>query len=46
MGKIFEFKMNNSKTVITQVKELQLILRNLRVEDMTINESFQVIEII
>ncbi|KAL0410757.1 UNVERIFIED_CONTAM: hypothetical protein Slati_3665400 [Sesamum latifolium] len=40
--KFLEFKMVDSKTVMNQVQEFQMILHDLHVEGMKLNESFQV----
>ncbi|KAL0289051.1 UNVERIFIED_CONTAM: hypothetical protein Sangu_2631500 [Sesamum angustifolium] len=37
-----EFKMVDSKTVMNQVQEFQMILHDLHAEGMKLNESFQV----
>ena len=41
-GKFLDFKMVDSKTVINQAQELQLIIRQLQDEGMILSESFQV----
>ena len=41
-GKFLDFKMVDSKTVISQAQELQLIIRQLEDEKMTLSETFQV----
>ena len=41
-GKFLDFKMVDSKTVINQTQELQVIIRQLHDEGMTLSESFQV----
>ena len=41
-GKFLDFKMVDTKTVINQVQELQLIIRQLEDEKLTLSESFQV----
>ena len=41
-----EFKMINSKVVISQVQVLQIILHEIQVENMVLSESFQVTSII
>ncbi|KAK4399477.1 hypothetical protein Sango_1423200 [Sesamum angolense] len=40
--KVFEFKMVDSKTVMNQVQEFQMILHDLYAEGMKLSESFQV----
>ncbi|KAL0462524.1 UNVERIFIED_CONTAM: hypothetical protein Slati_0140000 [Sesamum latifolium] len=40
--KFLEFKMVDSKTVMNQVQEFQMILHDLHAEGMTLSESFQV----
>ncbi|KAM7484120.1 hypothetical protein LguiA_000129 [Lonicera macranthoides] len=42
VGRFLDFKMVDSKTVISQVQDLQLILHEIHAEGMTLNESFQV----
>ncbi|XP_073124067.1 uncharacterized protein [Henckelia pumila] len=46
VGKFLDFKMIDSKTVMSQVQEIQIILHDLLAEGMEINESFQVASII
>lgn len=46
VGKFLDFKMVDSKTVISQVEEFQLILHEILAEGMVISESFQVAAII
>ncbi|GMY37975.1 Retrovirus-related Pol polyprotein from transposon TNT 1-94 [Fagus crenata] len=46
VGKFLDYKMLDSKTVISQVQELQLILHEIHAEGMTLSESFQVATII
>ncbi|XP_075112358.1 uncharacterized protein LOC142182206 [Nicotiana tabacum] len=41
-AKFLDFKMVDSKSVITQVQELQVIVHDLLAEGMVINEAFQV----
>ena len=41
-GKFQDYKMLDSKTVITQVQDLQVILHDIHVEGMSLSESFQV----
>ncbi|KAK4386219.1 hypothetical protein Sango_2492500 [Sesamum angolense] len=40
--KFLDFKMVDSKTVMNQVQEFQMILHDLHAEGMKLNESFQV----
>ncbi|KAL0307446.1 UNVERIFIED_CONTAM: hypothetical protein Sangu_3030600 [Sesamum angustifolium] len=42
VGKVLEFKMVDSKTVMNQIQEFQMILHDLHAEGMKLNESFQV----
>ncbi|KAI3437279.1 uncharacterized protein J3R85_005525 [Psidium guajava] len=42
VGKFLDFKMVDFKTVLCQVQELQVIMHDLRAEDMILSESFQV----
>ncbi|KZV48683.1 hypothetical protein F511_26131 [Dorcoceras hygrometricum] len=42
VGRFLDFKMLDSKRVISQVQELQLILHDIHDEGMTLSESFQV----
>ncbi|KAK3029974.1 hypothetical protein RJ639_038779 [Escallonia herrerae] len=46
VGKFLDFKMVDSKTVISQVQEFQLILHDIHVEGMVLGESFQVAALI
>ncbi|XP_073152208.1 uncharacterized protein [Henckelia pumila] len=46
VGKFLDFKMIDSKTVMSQVQEIQIILHDLLAEEMEINEPFQVASII
>ncbi|KZV51403.1 hypothetical protein F511_20567, partial [Dorcoceras hygrometricum] len=46
VGRFLDFKMLDSKPVISQVQELQLILHDIHAEGMTLSESFQVAAII
>ena len=39
---VLDYKMVDSKTVGSQVQELQLILHDLIAENMVVNEAFQV----
>ncbi|KAK3000796.1 hypothetical protein RJ639_021113 [Escallonia herrerae] len=42
VGKFLDFNMVDSKTVISQVQEFQLILHDIHAEGMVLGESFQV----
>ena len=44
--KFLEYLMVDSKTVISQVQELQVIFHDIHAEGMILNESFQVVAII
>ncbi|KAK3028043.1 hypothetical protein RJ639_038764 [Escallonia herrerae] len=46
VGKFLDFKMVDSKTVINQVQEFQLILHDIHAEGMVLGESFQVAALI
>ncbi|KAK3033129.1 hypothetical protein RJ639_036488 [Escallonia herrerae] len=46
VGKFFDFKMVDSKTVICQVQEFQLILHDIHAEGMVLGEFFQVAALI
>ncbi|KAK3035648.1 hypothetical protein RJ639_033176 [Escallonia herrerae] len=46
VGKFLDFKMVDSKTVISQVQEFQLILHDIHAEGMVLGESFQVTALI
>ena len=46
IGKFLEYMMIDSKSVISQVQEIQLILHDIHAEGMSIGESFQVAAII
>ncbi|KAL0311575.1 UNVERIFIED_CONTAM: hypothetical protein Sangu_2452200 [Sesamum angustifolium] len=46
VGKFLEYKMVDSKTVMNQVQEFQMILHVLHAEEMKLSESFQVAAII
>ena len=46
VGKFLEYMMVDSKSVISQVQEIQLILHDIHAEGMSIGESFQVAAII
>ena len=42
VNRFLDYKMVDSKTVISQVQELQVILHEIYAEIMILNESFQV----
>lgn len=42
VGKFLYFKMIDSKTIISQIQELQVIIHEIHDEGMTLSESFQV----
>ena len=46
MGRFLDYKMVDSKTIISQVQDLQVILHEIHAERMVISESFQVAAII
>ena len=46
VGKFLDYKMLDSKTVISQVQDLQVILHDIHAEEMSLSESFQVAAII
>ncbi|KAK3016529.1 hypothetical protein RJ639_006852 [Escallonia herrerae] len=46
VGKFLDFKMVDSKTVISQVQKFQLILHDIHAEGMVLGESFQVAALI
>ena len=46
VGKFLDYKMLDSKTVINQVQDLQVILHDIHAEGMSLSESFQVASII
>ena len=46
VGKLLDYKMVDSKTVLSQVQEIQLILQEIHAEGMFVSESFQVATII
>jgi transposase InsO family protein len=46
VGKFLDYVMSDSKTVISQVQEIQLILHDIHAEGMSLSESFQVAAII
>ena len=42
VGKFLDYKMVDSKSVVSQTEDLQKIIHDIHVEGMVINESFQV----
>ena len=46
MGCFLDFKMLDSKTVISQVQEFQVILHKIQAERMVLSEDFQVATVI
>ena len=46
VGRFLNYKMVDSKTVVSQVQELQVILHEIHVEGIKLSETFQVIAII
>ena len=42
MGRFLDYKMVDSKTVVSQVQELQIILHEIHVEGIMLSETFQV----
>ena len=46
VGRFLDYKMVDSKTIISQVQDLQVILYEIHVEGMVLSESFQVAAII
>ncbi|CAN6726140.1 unnamed protein product [Malus baccata var. baccata] len=46
VGKFLDYKMVDSKSVVSQTEDLQKIIHDIHVEGMIINESFQVASII
>ncbi|WMV56340.1 hypothetical protein MTR67_049725 [Solanum verrucosum] len=46
VAKFLDYKISDSKTVGSQVQELQFIFHDLIAEDMVVNESFQVVAMI
>ncbi|XP_075478762.1 uncharacterized protein LOC142519607 [Primulina tabacum] len=46
VGRFLDFKMVDSKPVISQVQEIQVILHEIHAEGMTLSESFQVTSIV
>ncbi|CAA0810925.1 Unknown protein, partial [Striga hermonthica] len=46
VGKFLEFKMVDTKTVVSQVQDFHLILHDIHAEGMSLSESFQVAAVI
>ena len=46
MGCFLDYKMENSKIMVSQVEELQVILHEIHTEVMMLSETFQVVTII
>jgi len=46
VGKFLDFKMVDSRTIMSQVQEFQLILHDKHVKGMSLSESFQVVRVI
>ena len=46
VGHVLDFKMVDSKTVISQVQEFQIILHEIQAERMVLSEDFQVATVI
>ena len=46
VGRFLDYKMVDSKTVVSQVQELQVILHEIHAEGMMLNKTFQVAAII
>ena len=46
VGKLLDYKMVDSKTMLNQVQEIQLIMHEIHAEGMFVSESFQVATII
>ena len=46
VGRFLDYKMVDSKTIISQVQDLQVILHKIHAEGMMLSESFQVASII
>ena len=46
VARFLDYKMGDSKTVMSQVQELQVILHEIHAEGMTLSETFQVAAII
>ena len=46
MSRFLDYKMVDFKTMVSQVKELQVILHEIHAEGMMLRETFQVVAII
>jgi len=46
VGRFLDYKMADSKTMVSQVQELQVIIHDIHAEGMVISESFQVAAVI
>ena len=46
MGRFLDYKMADSKTVVSQVQELQVILHEIHAKRMMLSKTFQVVAII
>ena len=46
MGRFLDFKMVDSKTMASQVQELQVIIHKIHAEGMVLGESFEMAAII
>ena len=46
VGRFLDYKMVDSKTVVSQVQEMQVIIHEIHVKGMIISESFQVVAVI
>ena len=46
VGRFLDYKMLDSKIVISQVQDLHIILHEIHVEGMSLSESFRVVAII
>ncbi|KAL8119608.1 hypothetical protein AgCh_016929 [Apium graveolens] len=46
VGRFLDYKMADSKTVVSQVQEIQVIIHDIHVKGMVISESFQVAAVI
>ena len=46
VGRFLDFKMVDSKTMASQVQELQVIIHELHIEGMVLGENFQVVAVI
>ena len=46
VGRFLDYKMVDSKTIISQIQDLQVILHEIHAEGMVLSKSFQVATII